>query len=89
MTLVSTTNPSDLARTLKARLAGGVVSFTFTKLDGDDRPASGTTAIELIPLAFRPIASGRRQSPDSIPYFDLDKMGWRSCKADRIVSIDD
>ena len=83
------TTPSDLPRTLRTRLAGGIVSFTFTKLDGESRPASGTTVLDLIPEAFRPIGAGRRTPENLVTYFDLDRMAWRSCKADRIVSIDD
>jgi hypothetical protein len=89
MALVNTTQPSDLSRTLKTRLAGGMVAFTFTKLDGTPRPANGTTVIDLIPQAFRPIGTGKPRNPDLIAYFDTDCMAWRSCKADRIVSIDD
>lgn len=83
------TTPSETSRTLRARLAAGVVSFTFTKIDGTTRPASGTTVLALIPEAFRPIGTGRRTPENLITYFDLDRMAWRSCKADLVVSIDD
>jgi hypothetical protein len=89
MALQPNTIPSETSRTLRARLAAGIVSFTFTKIDGTTRPASGTTFIDLIPEAFRPIGAGRRTPADLVTYFDLDRMAWRSCKADRIVSIDD
>ena len=51
---------SDLARSLRARLAAGVVRFTFNKISGETRPASGTTCFDLIPDAFRPKTEGRR-----------------------------
>ena len=89
MALLPNTNPSETSRTLRARLAAGIVSFTFEKLDGEIRPASGTTVLHLIPEAFRPIGTGRRTPDNLVTYFDLDRMAWRSCKADRIVSIDD
>jgi hypothetical protein len=79
---------SDLSRTLRARLAAGTVCFTFTKIDGTTRPASGTTCLSLIPDAFRPKASGKRTPDNLVTYFDLDRMAWRSCRGDLIVSID-
>lgn len=88
MTTPTTNDP--LVRTVRARLAAGVVSFTFTKItDGQDRPASGTTLLSLIPPAFHPVASGRRPSADVVAYFDLDKMAWRSFRCENLKSIDD
>lgn len=89
MAQTSNNTPSDLARTLRARLAGGMVAFTFTKVDGSVRPANGTTAMSLIPEAFRPIGTGKPRNADIISFFDTDIMQWRCCKADRIVSVDD
>lgn len=80
---------SELARTLRARLAGGVVQFTFTKINGDQRPAEGTTCLDLIPEVFRPKATGKRTPEDLIAYFDIGRMAWRSCRVDNLVSIDD
>jgi hypothetical protein len=79
---------SETSRTLRARLAGGTVKFTFLKLDGSTREATGTTDLSLVPLAFRPTTDGRKPA-DLIVYFDLGVVAWRSCKADRVVSIDD
>jgi len=80
---------SDLARTLRARLAGGIVKFTFNKISGEQRPASGTTCFDLIPDAFRPKTEGRRTPENLVVYFDLDRMAWRSLRSDNLVSIDD
>lgn len=89
MTNPNTTTPI-LARTLRARLAAGIVQFKFTKVsDGQERPATGTTLLDLIPPAFRPIGTSRRPSTDVVAYFDLDRMAWRSCRIDNLISIDD
>jgi len=80
---------SELARTLRARLASGVVQFTFNKIDGTPRPAEGTTNLDLIPDVFRPKATGKRTPEDLIAYFDLGRMAWRSCRVDNLVSVDD
>jgi hypothetical protein len=84
------TNPSDLSRTLRTRLAAGIVDFTFVKIDGSTRPATGTTVMALIPPAFRPPNSttARRSPDDLITYFDLGVMAWRSCKTNNVQSID-
>lgn len=80
---------SDLVRILRARLAGGTVQFTFRKISGETRPASGTTCFDLIPDAFRPKTDGRRTTENLVVYFDLDRMAWRSLRSDNLVSIDD
>jgi hypothetical protein len=80
---------SDLVRSLRARLAGGTVQFTFTKISGEARPASGTTCFDLIPDAFRPKTDGKRTPENLVVYFDLDRMAWRSLRAENLVSIDD
>ena len=93
MALQPLTTPSETTRTLcadilRSRLQSGFVSFTYLKLDGTSRPANGTTSLALIPEAFRPIG-GKPRNETLVAYFDTDAMAWRSCKADRIVSIDD
>lgn len=80
---------SDLVRSLRARLARRVVRFTFDKINGERRAASGTTCFDLIPDAFRPKAKGRRTPENLVVYFDLDRMAWRSLRSDNLVSIDD
>jgi ABC-type multidrug transport system ATPase subunit len=59
---------SDLVRSLRARLAGGTVQFTFTKISGEARPASGTTCFDLIPEAFRPKTDGKRTPENLVVY---------------------
>jgi hypothetical protein len=80
---------TETATVLRTRLAAGTVQFTFTKIDGSTRLASGTTCFDLIPEAYRPKATGKRTPADLIAYFDLDRMAWRSCRVDHLVSIDD
>jgi len=93
MALQPNTTPSEttqhpLATLLREMLYAGFVSFTYTKLDGTTRIANGTTSLPLIPEAFRPVGGGKPRNPDLIAYFDTDSMAWRSCKQDRLVSID-
>lgn len=88
----TSTTASDTSRTLRARLAGGIVQFTFTKVNGDERPATGTTDLRLVPEAFRPSADAAtraRRPAHLITYFDFGAMDWRSCHEARVISIDD
>ncbi|HRT03093.1 MAG TPA: SH3 beta-barrel fold-containing protein [Candidatus Diapherotrites archaeon] len=62
---------------LRKLLKNSIVNFEFIKLNGDVRPAKGTTILKYIPLKDRP--KGVRPSYDSVAtFFDLDKKEWRS-----------
>ena len=74
---------------LRARLAAGIVQFTFRKIDGKERPATGTTVLDLIPPAFRPTGVAKPRNTQTVTFFDLEKMAWRSCRSAEIISIDD
>lgn len=81
---------SDLHRTLRTRLAGGTVQFTFRKIDGTMRPATGTTVLDLIPADHRPKGIiVKPRSEDIVTYYDLERMAWRSCRSAEVISIDD
>lgn len=62
---------------LRKLLRQKIVNFEFIKLDGEVRPAEGTTMMKYIlkkdhPKGIRP------SSPKVATFFDLDKMAWRS-----------
>lgn len=81
---------TDIVSLLRSRLASGSVQFTFRKIDGTMRPATGTTVLELIPADHRPkgiIIKPRNE--DIVTYYDLERMAWRSCRSAEVVSIDD
>ena len=62
---------------LRKLLRKSIVNFEFIKLDGDVRPAKGTTMMKYIPKEDHP--KGIRPSSDSVAtFFDLDKDAWRS-----------
>lgn len=79
----------EIATVLRTRLAGGTVQFTFNKIDGTSRPATGTTVLDLIPPAFRPVGTVKPRNEAVVTFFDLEKMAWRSCRVENLVSIDD
>lgn len=62
---------------LRKLLRKAIVNFEFIKLNGDVRPARGTTMMKYIPKEDHP--KGIRPSSDSVAtFFDLDKDAWRS-----------
>lgn len=70
---------------MKLKLAAGVVAFTYIKKDGSERPATGTTDINAIPVDKRPTGSGRTYSPLYVRYFDLEANAFRQFAAARLV----
>ena len=62
---------------LRKILNNKVINFEFVKLDGDVRPARGTTMMKHIPPKDHP--DGLHPSSDKVAtFFDLTKGAWRS-----------
>jgi len=62
---------------LRKILNNKVVNFEFIKLDGDVRPAKGTTMMKYIPPKDHP--DGLHPSSDKVAtFYDLTKNAWRS-----------
>jgi len=62
---------------LRKLLRQKIVNFEFIKLDGEVRPAKGTTMMKYIPPKDHPKGI-RPSSPKVATFFDLDKDAWRS-----------
>lgn len=62
---------------LRKLLRQKIINFEFIKLDGEVRPAQGTTMMKYIPKKDHPKGI-RPSSPKVATFFDLDKMAWRS-----------
>lgn len=62
---------------LRKLLRKKIVNFEFIKLDGEVRPARGTTLMKYIPKSDRPKGI-RPSSPKVATFFDLEKDAWRS-----------
>lgn len=63
---------------LAAKMKKGVVSFSFTKIDGSIRKAIGT-------LKYALATVGKESSNSVLTYFDLEANGWRSAKIENII----
>jgi len=75
---------------LRKILNSKIVNFEFIKLDGDVRPAKGTTMMKHIPPVDHP--SGSNPSSDKVAtFYDLSKGVWRSVsnKSKEVVLIQD
>lgn len=62
---------------LRKILRQKIVNFVFIKLDGEVRPAKGTTMMKYIPQEQHPKGI-RPSSPKVATFYDLEKMDWRS-----------
>lgn len=62
---------------LRKLLRKKILNFKFIKLDGEVRPARGTTMMKYIPKSDHPKGI-RPSSPKVATFFDLDKKAWRS-----------
>lgn len=62
---------------LRKLLRKKIVNFEFIKLDGEVRPAKGTTMMKYIPPKDHPKGI-RPSSPKVATFYDLDKDAWRS-----------
>ena len=72
----------------------GMARFVYRKADGTTRIALGTRSAALIPTDKLPkgdMSDGTAEMEDNIkaiPYFDLDKMEWRSFRVLLFVSLE-
>jgi hypothetical protein len=62
---------------LRDLLQQKIVNFEFIKLNGEVRPARGTTNLKYVPKDSRPKGTGQ-SSPTVATFFDLKKQLWRS-----------
>lgn len=81
-----------MEKDLKTMLNEGIVTFTFTKVNGEKRTATGTRILNsAVALGFteddKPKGTGK-EVPGVIAFWDIDKGAWRSVRESSIISID-
>lgn len=82
---------TEAADRLREKLSQGETKFVFKKKDGTIRPAVGTTNLDLVPQDLHPKDMEGEYKPkdeSNVTFFDLEKLAWRTCKAENIISID-
>ena len=62
---------------LRKLLRNKIINFEFIKLDGEVRPARGTTMMKYVPQKDHPKGI-RPSSPKVATFYDLEKDAWRS-----------
>ncbi len=74
---------------LKELLKEGKVTVTFTKKDGSHRVMVCTTNKDLVTYKTPDITnkSTRKENPNQIRVYDLEKNGWRSFNYDSVTNV--
>lgn len=97
MKMVEMFNKFTNMENLKELLNENVVCFTFRKVNGEERQAIATRAMlkdsefsSYINFTESDLPKGTGIDSDTtIRYWDLEKCGWRSCRIDSVISIED
>lgn len=65
------------------------VNIEFTKNDGTTRAMKCTLMPEMLPvqIELEELVNTRKDNPDILAVFDLDKSEWRSFRWDRLLSV--
>lgn len=81
-----------MEKDLKTLLNEGLVTFTFKKLNGETRSATGTRILNsavALGLTEDDEPKGiRKEVPGVIAFWDIDKGAWRSVRESSIIPID-
>jgi hypothetical protein len=72
---------------LKARLAQGDATVSFTKLNGQERVMRCTLQEGVIPPYSEKGTKTKPPSGETLAVWDLDKNEWRAFRYDRITSV--
>lgn len=84
-TATSTKTP---AGKLNAKLAAGIVTFSYKKKDGSVRYAVGTTVSSLMPADKAPKTAGTAtDTPTTQRYYDFMSQDWRTVTKTEVMRI--
>jgi len=74
---------------VKKMLAEGVATVTFTKKDGTKRVMKATLDPKNLPaIEARVNAAPRKENPEVVAVYDMEKSAWRSFRIDSVNSIE-
>jgi len=81
-------NRDDILKQLRE----GVITVTFTKLNGDEREMDCTLNMDIIPNSAHPKTDGNvREGVDAtvnaIKCYDVNAKGWRSFLFDKVKKV--
>lgn len=74
------------------QLREGVITVTFTKVNGDEREMDCTLNMDIIPVEAHPKSDGNvREGVDTtinaIKCYDVNAQGWRSFLFDKVKKV--
>ena len=72
---------------MKELLNTGECTVVFTKKDGTQRMMTCTRDLNRIPEESHPKGTGRKESTEALPVWDIRKKAWRSFRADSIKKV--
>ena len=72
---------------LQTALRKRVIEFTYMKLSGEVRKATGTLNGEYVPGGLTVAGTGRKANDGVLCYYDMAKNGWRSFRKANLVSV--
>ena len=74
---------------VKKLLAVGVATVTFIKKDGTVRVMQATLDPKNLPVVeARVNVTPRKENPDVVAVYDMEKSAWRSFRIDSVTSIE-
>lgn len=75
---------------IKTQLKNGPCMVTFTKVDGTKRHMKCTLSEALIPAPTEEKKTDRvkKENPEVLAVWDLEKAGWRSFRYDTLLEIE-
>ena len=78
------------AENLKELLKEAIVTFTFTKKNGEIREAVGTKCFDIATgFTENDVPKGTKSEVAGvITFWDCEKQAWRACTEDSVISID-
>ena len=83
-------NANDLVEQLVEKLKNSVVTFTYQKVNGEFRDATGTLNMDEIPEDMHPKNTDNTSNTSNdniLKYFDVYKQSWRSFRKDNLIKI--
>lgn len=74
---------------LVSKLQKGVVTVTFTKVDGSERVMKATLMPEVLPkVSGTTTPSTRRKNEEVLSVWDTEKAAWRSFKLANVIKVE-
>ena len=85
--MTKTAYTPDLQDNLLSALSEGVVTVSFTKVNGERRDMQCTLNAAYLPVVESAGNSKRKENPDVQSVYDVNAQGWRSWRWDNVIEF--